>query len=106
LFLYKPQIIGSNAIDIPAPELVARFAKHKLKLGQICPNSAATGYRAAERILERRLNRPVSEIDRQCAESLVAHLLASMKAQTGRAAIQTYRAAWEWAKGNRGKPMG
>jgi hypothetical protein len=90
LFRYKPQTIGPNAIDIPASELLARFAKHQLKIGEICPNSAATGYRAAERILERRLNRLVSEIDRQCAESLADYLLFSMKAQTGRAVIQTY----------------
>jgi integrase len=99
LFKYRPQAIGSNAVDITAPELVARFCKHKLKTGDICHNTAAHRYRAAEKILERMLNKPVSEVDRQCAEALADHLLAAVKPQTGRSAIQTFRAAWECAEG-------
>jgi integrase len=99
LFLYKPQVTGHNAIDISTTELFARFTKHRIKIGRITPHSASGNYHAAERILARKLNKSIGQVDRQSAEALADFLNQTLKPQVGRQAVQLYRACWEFAKG-------
>jgi integrase len=100
LFKYKPQTIGSNATDIKAPELFKRFTSSKLKENTISPHTASVRYWGIERVLETKLNKHVSSIDRTAAESLAEYFGQQLTPDVAKAQIGLLKSCWDWAAGS------
>jgi integrase len=98
LFSYRLQTIGSNAADITAPELFAKFTAHKLKVGDISQHTASVGYSTIQSILRKHLNKPVSTIGRKSAEALADHF-ANVSPGVAKQQLFLIRACWAWAVG-------
>jgi integrase len=95
---YRAQTISRNSTDISAPLLFEAFTKHKLKEGIICQASADISYWAIKRALEKKLDRPVSTIDRSAAESLSDFFAETIQPNTAKGHLSLLVACWEWAK--------
>jgi integrase len=100
LLRYKPQITGSNATDITAPELFQRFTNHKLKIGDISEHTASICYKHIRTVLERQLNKNVSAIDRKEAEALAQHFAQTITPHVAKARLGLLKSCWSWAVGN------
>jgi integrase len=99
LLRYRPQSTGTQAADPLSSELFQRFTEHKLKEGDITEHTASIAYLSARRLLERRLNKPVSDVDRQSTEALADYLKDCISAQVARQYIRLFTTCWHWARG-------
>jgi integrase len=104
LFSYRPQTTGDKATDILTTEVFQKFIDHKLKIGDISEHTASVNYAGTKRLLERRLNVPMSEVNRYATEDLTEYLKSTLTAKVGRQYIQLLNSCWEWAKGKYQSP--
>lgn len=99
LLKYRPRSTGSNASEISAPELFAKFTQYQAKEESLLPSTVKHKYRAIERQLEKYLNLPASSITKQNDGKLADIWDKSISPDTARQRVWLLTSCWDWAKG-------
>jgi integrase len=98
---YMPQITGSNATDIAAPELFKRFTDSKLKDGTISKLTASVRYWNIHRALQQDLDISANAVDRHSAQQFAQKLAQRLDKKTLRPMLSLLKSCWEWAADGR-----
>jgi integrase len=97
LVKYLPPKKRDEITGITTVELFDRFTKYQQKHGGISQASIDTRYRYLKVMLEKHLNIPVANLDRNAIDKFVLKC-REIKPDTAKQRIWLLRAAWEWGR--------
>ncbi|WP_310481465.1 tyrosine-type recombinase/integrase [Chamaesiphon sp. VAR_48_metabat_403] len=99
LVKYRPKTIGKNKTELTTVELFDRFTQHQIKEKRLSKSSIDTRYKYTQRMLEKHLNIPAYQLDRQRVESFLDVCWDALKPNTAKTRIWLLKAAWDWGRG-------